>query len=129
MEIEMARIPKKLAKNQRKAAPAPFKKPNPKMRRLARAFVATGAQARSKVDIAHWYITVIGINVNFDAPLSTVRQGTNINFGLAQECNQYPYFAADRLNLQKSDVSTASSVGQFYQDILARYTKNGWTLA
>jgi hypothetical protein len=57
-----------------------------------------------------------------------VRQGTNINFGLAQECNQYQYFAADRLNLQKSDVSTANSVGQFYQDLLTRYHKNGWTL-
>jgi hypothetical protein len=129
MEIEMARTPKKSAKKKKKLnVLSKFSEPNPEHRELAASFAATGAQTRSKVDVAHWYITVIGINVNFDAPLSTVRQGTNINFGLAQECNQYQYFAADRLNLQKSDVSTASSVGQFYQDILARYGKNGWTL-
>jgi hypothetical protein len=130
MEIEMAGTPKKAGKKKKTPKVNPkLRKPIPGLRTLATSFATTGAKTRSKVDIAHWYITVIGINVNFDAPLSTVRQGTNINFGLAQECNEYQYFAADRLNLQKSDVSTASTVGQFYQDILTRYTKNGWTLS
>jgi hypothetical protein len=102
-------------------------KPNPKNRKRAKALAVQAGKSRSKVDIAHWYITVLGLNVNFDAPLTAVRNGTNINFGLAQECNQYQYFASDRLNLQKSDVSTASTVGQFYQDILTRYIHNGWT--
>lgn len=102
--------------------------PDPTGLPQAKSFATQGAKTRSMVDIAHWYITVIGLNVNFDAPLTTVRQGVNINFGLAQECNQYQYFYNDRLNLQKSDVSTASTVGQFYQDILTRYGKNGWTL-
>jgi hypothetical protein len=102
--------------------------PDPANLEKAKAFSNQAAKNRSKVDIAHWYITVLDLNVNFDAPLTAVRQGTNINFGLAQECNQYQYFYNDRLNLQKSDVSTASTVGQFYQDILARYVKNGWTL-
>jgi hypothetical protein len=128
----MARIPKKSAKKAKnKAKPklaSQVREPNPEFLESAKSLAAAGAQTRSKVDIAHWFITVIGFNVPFDTPLSTIRQGTNINFGLAEECNQYQYFTADRLNLQKSDVSTANSVGQFYQDILARYRKNGWAL-
>jgi hypothetical protein len=102
-------------------------KPNPKFRAAATKAAKSAKPSRSATDIAHWLITVIGFNVNFDAPLSTVRGG-NVNFGLAQECNQFPNFAADRLNLQKGDVSTASTVGQFYQDIVKKYQANGWTV-
>jgi hypothetical protein len=115
------------AKNAKKAPNSTI--PDPKNLKLAKVLARQAGKSRSTVDIAHWYITVLGDNVNFDAPLTAVRYGTNINFGLAQECNQYQYFLNDRLNLQKADVSTASTVGQFYQDILTRYVKNGWTLS
>jgi hypothetical protein len=105
-----------------------LKEPDPALRGHAEMFASSVVQSRSKVDIAHWYITVLGLNVNFDAPISAVRNGPNANFVLAMECNHYPPFTADRLNLQKSDVSTASTVGQFYQDILKRYIKNHWIL-
>lgn len=119
---------KKLSKSKGSKAVGKYQKPDPKSRKAAKAFASAAGGSRSKVDIAHWYITVLGQNVNFDAPLTSVRSGPNINFVLAIECNQYPYFAADRLNLQKADLSTASTVGQFYQDILTRYIKNHWIL-